>query len=694
MYIFDLKKNDIRYLKSVGKYKADLLVKLNIHNVYDLINHFPFRYEDRRKIVPINRVVEGIWQTVKGKVVAHDSFKWKGRKILKIIIADNTGHLSLVCYNRSFLKNVLKKETMVYISSNKFSFKFNELQTYMFDYEIIDEDDKSSNIHTGRIVPIYHTTENINVKYLRKLIYNWLINNLPDLEEHLPDYLIKKYKLPELKRALYKIHFPGTLQEAEIARKRLAFDKLFLLELNMALEKNSIISIKKQQKYNNDSLGDKIIESLPFKLTSDQIKVINEIKNDMKSRRVMNRLLMGDVGSGKTLVAVITALLAIENGYQAALMVPTEILAAQHYNNIKKILEKIGVEVLLLTGKQKGSEKKKAVSMIKDNKGAFIVGTHALIQEDVEFNNLSYIIIDEQHRFGVNQRASLHLKGVTPDVLVMTATPIPRTLSLTVYGDLDISLIKEMPPGRKPVITKWYSHNKLNDVYSFLKNEMNKGHQVYVVYPLVKESESMDLKDAESMYREFKDNIFAEYKVGLIHGQMKKKEKDEIMKKFRDGEINLLVATTVIEVGVDVANATVMVIEHAERFGLAQLHQLRGRIGRSELQSYCLLLTGVKLTDETKQRMRAMVKYNDGFKLAEIDLELRGPGEVMGTRQTGLPNLAPADIVNDLKILEAAKQEAFFIVNKNPSLDTYPVLKDMVKAEYSYPDKINYIKIS
>ncbi len=693
MFIYELKGYNIRFVKGVGEKRASLLHKLNIFNLYDLLNYFPFRYEDRRQVVKIIDLQEGVWQTIEAEVIGYDFFKgYNKRKVLKIIVSDKTSYLSLICYNRDFLKNILKKGTKVFISSNKFVYKFNEFQTAEFDYEIIDKDD-DINIHTRRIVPIYHLTENITMKYLRKLIYQQLHKNLSDIEDYLPDRIKKKYNLPEYKNSLYKIHFPSNFKEKDIARKRLAFDKLFLIELNLAREKKKIVSVPKKQKYVNDKLGNKFIESLPFNLTEDQIKSIAEIKDDMKSDKIMNRLLMGDVGSGKTLVALITSLLAVENNYQVAFMVPTEILAVQHYNNIKKLLKDFDIDIFLLTGKQKLSEKREIQEKILENKKGIIIGTHALIQDDIEFNNLAYIIIDEQHRFGVKQRAKLHLKGNSPDVLVMTATPIPRTLSLTIYGDLDISLIKTMPPGRKDIITKWFSHSKIEKVYQFLRSEMEKKHQVYVVYPLVKESEKLDLKAAEEMYREFKDKIFKDFKVGMIHGKLKKEEKDKVMSEFREGKIDLLVSTTVIEVGVDVANATVMVIEHAERFGLAQLHQLRGRIGRSDLQSYCILLTSDRISEDTKKRMKAMVKYSDGFKLAEIDLELRGPGEIMGTRQSGMPDLAPADLLNDLKILEFARKEAFEIVEENPDLDKYKPLREYLKNEF-YSDDLNYIKIS
>ncbi len=670
MLLNQLKSNDIRYLKGVGEKKSLLFQKLNIHNLYDLITFFPFRYEDRRKITKIRNIKPGEWQTVLGRVVTHDYFfGYRKHRILKIIISDDTGYFSLVCYNRGFLKDILKKEMLVFISSNKFGYKYNELQTSDFDYEAFDENDtEDSKIHTRRLVPIYHSTESMSKRFLRTLIYREMNKIVENIEDPLPEYIKEKYKLKDLSLCLYKIHFPSEIKEIEVVRQRLAFDRFFFLEMVLAQHKRSITVKEKKQKYSKDKLGDDFKKSLEFNLTSDQEKVLKEIKKDLKSRKIMNRLLMGDVGSGKTIVALISSLFIIENKFQVAFMVPTEILAHQHYINISNFLKGYDIETVLLVGKQKAKEKKEVLTKISSGEAQLIIGTHALLEENVEYNSLGYIIIDEQHKFGVLQRAKLHLKGETPDVLVMTATPIPRTLSLTVYGDLDISIIKQMPPGRKPIKTFWYSQKKLDEVYRFLIEEMKEGHQIYVVYPLVKESEKMDLKDAESMYLNFRNNIFKGFNVGLIHGQMKKEEKEETMNKFRKGGINLLVSTTVIEVGVDVANASVMVIEHAERFGLAQLHQLRGRIGRGDIQSHCVLITGYRMTEEGRMRMKAMVKHTDGFKLAEIDLEIRGPGELMGTRQTGLPDLNPADLLTDQNILAKAREEAFDIIDKDPML--------------------------
>ncbi len=694
MFLLEELTKDIRYVKGVGEKKGKLLNKLKIYTLKDLLTYFPFRYEDRSHLTKIREIPfikDNQWRTIFGEVIAYDYFQLKnGKRVLKIIIDDRSGLLSLICFNRDFLKNTLKIGTKVFISSNKFEYRFGEIRTADFEYEIFDESEETRTIHTNRIVPVYHTTENITNKFLRNLIYNQLKIYASDIADPLPSYIRKKYNLPPFNVALYKIHFPATLKEIEIVRKRLAFDKLFLFALALSFYKKKIENIPKIQEYLKDNLRYKFIKSLPFQLTEDQKRVIEEIVSDMKSKKLMNRLLMGDVGSGKTLVAVCASLLAVENGYQVAFMVPTEILSHQHYLNIKEYLKGMEVEIIHLTGKMKQAEKTEIYKKIETGESQIIIGTHALIQEKVKFNKLALIVIDEQHRFGVLQRGRLHQKGITPDVLVMTATPIPRTLALTVYGELDVSVIKTMPPGRKPVKTFWFTTRDSAKIYNFLRDEIKKGNQIYVVYPLISESEKLPLRDAETMYIKFKKEIFPEFRVGLIHGQLKKEIKNEIMEKFKKGEIDLLVATTVIEVGVDVGNATVMVIENAERFGLAQLHQLRGRIGRGEKQSYCILVTSEKLTDEAKARMEAMVEYSDGFKLAEIDLKLRGPGELLGTKQTGLPELKPVDLIKDVKIIEFARCEAENLLKKY-SIEDFPLLKK--SFEYSEFSNIELLKV-
>ncbi len=467
MLLSELNK-DIRFVKGVGERRGLLFNKLNIYTLADLLRFYPFRYEDRRELTKIVNIKKGVWQTIFAEVIGYDEFHTSRGKVLKILVTDNTAVLSLICYNRNYLKNVLKKGTKLFISSNRFEYKFREFQAAEFDFEIFDEESEDNiTLHTKRIVPIYHSTENLSVKFIRKIIYQELNKIIREIEDPLPDFIKKKYNLKDLALSLYKIHFPANFKEIEIVRQRLAFDRLFFLELILALHKQKIKIINKKQKYSSDTLRAKFIKTLPFKLTNDQKKAIDEIIQDMKSGKMMNRLLMGDVGSGKTLVAVCAALLAIENGYQVAIMTPTEILSVQHYNNIMNYLKDFGVPVLLLTGKQKNSERKETLEQIATQTGQIIIGTHALIQENVKFKNLGFIVIDEQHRFGVMQRATLHLKSETPDVLVMTATPIPRTLALTVYGDLDISIIKEMPPGRKKIITKWYSEKKYHRYMNF-----------------------------------------------------------------------------------------------------------------------------------------------------------------------------------------------------------------------------------
>lgn len=695
MLLNQLKNKPIQYVKGVGEKRSVLFHKLEIRNLYDLLTYYPYRYENRKNLTRIRDLkFNGEWQTVFGTVIGYDEFKaFRFKKVLKIMIADETGHLSLICYNRHFLKNVLKQETKIFLSSCRFVKRYNEVQTAEFDYEAVgEEDEEFLNIHTNRIVPIYRTTEALSVRMIRSLIYRQLKELAGSIEDPLPEELRQKYRLKELPLCLYKIHFPASPEEVEIVRRRLAFDRFFFFEMVLALIKQQTILKEKKQRYGEKGLTAAFRSGLPFTLTADQEKCLTGILEDMNSAKMMNRLLMGDVGSGKTIVALISALHAVQSGYQAAFMVPTEILAQQHFLNITRLLKGLDVQTDLLISKLKAGEKKRVLESIGKGESDIVIGTHALIEEAVKFANLKYVIIDEQHRFGVLQRAQLHLKAETPDILVMTATPIPRTLSLTVFGDLDISVIREMPPGRKPITTLWYRENRIDEVYQFLRERMRAKEQVYVVYPLVSESDKVNLKDAQTMYMKFKKQIFRDFEVGLIHGQMKREEKEEVMARFRNNDINLLVATTVIEVGVDVANASVMVIEHAERFGIAQLHQLRGRIGRSGLKSTCILVTGFKLTEEAVSRMRALLEHSSGFLLAEKDLELRGPGELMGTRQSGLPDLKPARLLEDRNILEAARGEAFELVRSDPDLSGREKLKEyLMNEEYR---ELHLLKVS
>ena len=547
-------------------------------------------------------------------------------------------------------------------------------------------------IHVGRRVPVYRRLNDLRPKQLREIIHATL-NTVPDetITETLPPDLIKRQRLIARASALREIHFPSetaSLDEFERARspahRRLIFEELFWLALSLSVKRGQRIRESKGANIRiDDAIKKRIASVLPFKLTDAQRKVVKEIFRDMRSDAPMNRLLQGDVGSGKTIVALIAMLTAMENDYQSALMVPTEILAEQHARNLKRILARSPYRIELLSGSLKTADKKRLRQAIANGEVNAVVGTHALIQESVGFKNLGLVVIDEQHRFGVMQRAELRARGMNPDVLVMTATPIPRSLAMTVYGDLDVSIIDEMPPGRTPIVTKVFADNAddRNEVKQLLTREVRAGRQIYVVYPLVEESEKMDLRDATKRYEYLRDKVFPKFSVGLLHGRMKPEEKEEVMHRFVKGEIQILVSTTVIEVGVDVPKASVMVVEHAERFGLSQLHQLRGRVGRGAEQSYCVLLASDKQTEVARERLGIMEETNDGFKIAEKDLELRGPGELMGTRQAGLPEFRVANLVRDLDILQAARKEADFYLNQSRTSDLAAKLIKRVQSD-------------
>jgi ATP-dependent DNA helicase RecG len=511
------------------------------------------------------------------------------------------------------------------------------------------------------------------------------------IPESLPDHLIKKYSLMPAADALAEVHFPAQEKNIDVlnrgtsaAHRRLSFEELFVLELGLALRKKGVTVEKKGIAFTSGGkLEAALRKSLPYTLTAAQERVINEIKKDMATESPMNRLVQGDVGCGKTVVALVASLLAVENGYQACIMAPTEILAEQHYRNITSLARPLGVSVRLLTGgRKKKKEKEMLLSEIASGAAQIVIGTHALIEGDVGFHRLGLAIIDEQHRFGVMQRSTLKSKGLEPDVLVMTATPIPRTLALTVYGDLDVSVIDEMPPGRAPVVTKLYFESRRREAYQFIENELAKGRQAYVVYPLVEETEKSDLKAATEMAAHLQQDIFPRWKIGLLHGRMKGEEKEAVMSAFQSGSTNILVSTTVIEVGVDVPNATAMVIEHPERFGLAQLHQLRGRVGRGAHQSHCILMGPRMFVEEARERLNAFARTNDGFRIAEEDLRLRGPGEFFGTRQSGLPDLRAANIIRDADLLEKARTEAFEMVKNDPELTRYPRLRELLRRKW------------
>jgi len=697
MYINNILSKDVQYIKGVGPNRVKILAKLNIRTVLDLIYYFPNTWVDRTNITPINKVRIGEKEAVKGVVIDKGTIITRSRlKITQVLIKDEKGYISGVWYNQPYMEKIFNKGDSV-IFFGKVEFFRGAFQISTPEYEIIktktgkesaDEDDI---INVNRIVPIYPLTENISQKQLRKIIKYALDNYLNYVEEYLPDYIQNKYSLINIKQALYNIHFPTDFSELEKSKKRLKFDEFFILQTAFALRRKRIKENKAPVLNIHGELFNKILNNLPFTLTSAQERTLNEIKQDLISGKPMNRLIQGDVGSGKTIVALLSCVIAADSNMQSAIMAPTEILAMQHMKNFSNFLKDINIRIGLLTGGIRKSEKQDLLAKLKTGDIDIIIGTHALIQEEVAFKNLGLVVIDEQHRFGVLQRAKLMEKGgFLPHTLIMTATPIPRTLSLTVYGDTDISIIDELPPGRKPITTILFEDNKKEKLYSFILQRLKEGAQIYAVYPLVQESEKLDLKSAIEMEKEWAE-VFSDYKTALVHGQMKNEERDKIMKDFKEKKIDILVATTVIEVGIDVPTATVMVIEHAERFGLSQLHQLRGRVGRGETQSYCILIGDPK-TEEGFKRLNIMTSTNDGFRIAEEDLAIRGPGEFMGTRQHGISEFKIANIIRDNNIMEIAKEAAFnFIQQSDINHNQNKRLFDIIKTKYG--DSLNFVNI-
>jgi len=670
----------VRYAKGVGEKRAILLKKLGIKTIFDLFWHLPLYYEDRSRITPIRRVLSGKRYVVRGKILLINCRKVRSNlSITKAVIKDETGIIYAIWYNQDYVARLLKRGEEV-ILSGKVEWNF-EKQIKVEDFELLTG--KQDSLFLNRIVPFYPLTEGLSQRLMRQIIKRNLEEKSIYLQDSLPREIKERYSFIPFREAICNIHFPEDFSLQKEARRRLVFEELFLLQVSLALKRKKCkeergISFKTDKK-----LIEEFIRLLPFSLTLSQKRVIKEVLDDMSEFRPMNRLLQGDVGSGKTIVAALCLLTAVVNDYQGALMAPTEILAQQHWITLKELLSPLNIRLALLVSEIPQKEKKRIVEGVKRGDISLVVGTHALIQEEVEFNRLGMVVIDEQHRFGVMQRLKLRHKGRSPDVLVMTATPIPRTLALTSYGDLDISVISELPPGRKPVITRWEREERREYVYQFVKERLKEGRQVYFVYPLIEESEEMDLKSAQEMAENLQKKVFTHYKVRLLHGRMRKEEKEEIINSFRKKNIDILVCTTVIEVGIDISNATVMVIENAERFGLAQLHQLRGRVGRGAEQSYCFLLTGKNISVEAVRRMKIMQRTSDGFRIAEEDLKLRGPGEFFGTRQWGMFNLKIADLIKDRETLFLARKEAFKLVEKDSLLNQYPRLKERIRQRYS-----------
>lgn len=681
------KDTDVMYMKGVGPKIAYKLNKLGIYTVQDLMLYFPKKHIDYSSRTLIRDLKEGETTTVFGYIKSVSAFNTQKKlSVVKVTVADESGRLDLSFFQAKSNRFMLERTKSQFpinagimlsgkVKRNNYDGKLTfDKPTYsIMTGEFLE--DKNSNLNIARIVPIYTVCEDLSIKVLRRAIFNAIQKYKDEIENVIPDFMREKIGLLDKKTAVEQIHFPESQELLEQARFSLIFEELFLIQLKM-------VRIREQNSHNHSALALKIkekglvkefINNLPFELTGAQKKAVNEILNDLNSDVPMARLLQGDVGSGKTVVATIMLLAGVENGYQGALMAPTEILAQQHYNNLQQWLSPMGISVGLFLGSQGKKIREKFRTDLRNGQMNIAVGTHALIQEDVDFNNLGAIVVDEQHRFGVKQRNVLKKKSQNPQILTMTATPIPRTLALTVHGDLDLTIIDELPKGRKPIKTSLVTSHR--GVYELIQSEIDAGRQAYVVYPLIEESETLSAKAATIEAERLQKEVFPQYKIGLLHGKLKNDEKEQVMKDFKDKKYDILVSTTVVEVGVDVPNATVMLIENAERFGLSQLHQLRGRVGRNNLQSYCILHTSTK-SQETRERLNIMTQTNDGFVIAEKDLQLRGPGEFLGTRQSGLPDLIISDIVRDAKILEMARNEAIDFVKTN-KIEDYPKLKEI-----------------
>lgn len=683
---------DVMYIKGVGPKVAYKLNKLGIFTAQDLMMYFPKKHIDYSSRTLIKNLKEGQTTSVFGYIKSVSAFNTRNNlSVIRVVIQDESGKFELSFFQAKGNKYLLERTKAqfpvnagIMVSGTvKFNSYNNQLTMDKPTYSIMSgefmEDSDSQNLNVARIVPIYTVCEGLSIKTLRRAIFNAIELYKNDIVNIIPEQIQERLGILNKKDSVQQIHFPESINNLEHARFSLIFEELFLVQLKLIrLRENTAKNTSSYAlKVHKDELVQQFINNLPFELTSGQKQAVNEILNDMDSDTPMQRLLQGDVGSGKTVVATIMLLAAIENGYQGALMAPTEILAQQHYNNLVEWLTPMGLSVGLFLGSHGKRVRQKFETDLKNGQTHIAVGTHALIQENVEFNNLGAIVVDEQHRFGVKQRNVLKKKSQNPQMLTMTATPIPRTLALTVHGDLDLTVINELPKGRKPIKTTLTGSHKA--VWDLIKQEVDSGRQAYIVYPLIDESETLSAKAATIEAEKLQNEVFPQYKIGLLHGKLKNDEKDEVMKEFKEGKFDILVSTTVVEVGVDVPNATVMVIENAERFGLSQLHQLRGRVGRNSLQSYCVLITSSR-SQETRERLGIMTETNDGFVIAEKDLQLRGPGEFLGTRQSGLPDLIISDIVRDAKILEIARNEAIDFVN-NYDIEQYPALKNVTSLE-------------
>ena len=677
--MLDLNK-DVKYVKTVGPNRVKLLNKLNIYTLKDLIEYYPRDYEDRSKPKNLYECIDGEEVLIEAMATGRINEMHKGRMtISRLIVKDQTGTCYITWFNQGYLRDKFQPGRM-YRFFGKISNKNGRLE---MNSPVYDEIDQSKN--TGKIIPIYPLTFELKQNTLRRIIENGLLEVKGQLPETLPEYILKENNLWDINNTIERIHFPVEFSDFNKARERLVFEELLTMQLALLKLKNNYEHETDGIQFSKDVHMSNVINMLPFRLTKAQLRVLEEIDRDMESNKPMNRLLQGDVGSGKTVVAMIAAYKAVKSGYQATIMAPTAILASQHLESFKGILDELGIRTELLISNVTKKKKSEILEKLQSGEIDVLIGTHAILEENVVFKNLGLVVTDEQHRFGVKQRSTIAAKGQNPDIIAMSATPIPRTLALILYGDLDISIIDELPPNRKKIETFAVRKNMEERVNNFIKKQIAEGRQAYIVCPLVEENEDMEgLQSVVELAEKYQKETFSEYKVAYLHGKMKPKEKDEIMQRFKDGEIQILIATTVIEVGVNVPNASIMVVENAERFGLAQLHQLRGRVGRGEYQSYCILK--YEGNGETiRQRMKVMCDTNDGFIISEKDLELRGSGDFFGTEQHGLPEFKIANLFEDMAVLKKVQGLALKIMEDDPLLEKEKnaKLNDLVKEKFS-----------